>query len=168
MLDLSLRLSVGLTPAMIEAAVQSGHETAIVEIADVLLEAARQTILTGIDPYGEAWKPHDKDTRSPTGQIGVRSGAMLASLFAVTEVSPGVIRAEVSIGAEYSKYFQGQRAILPLAYDRGFTARGRRSRRRVQTVDLPPALLEQCIAIDLRHVTAAIEEARRTAQPVEV
>lgn len=164
MIDLRTTLSVSLTPEAIAQAVQLGHELAAVEIAQVLLAAARRCVETGTDPWGAPWAPLDPDTRSPTWRVGVRTGALLASITATpTAHTPGVTRAEVQVGASYAQYFQGRRPILPLAFDRGFTARGRRSARRVETVDMPAALLAQCVEIDKRHVAAQIEAARTRA-----
>lgn len=164
MIDLQVTLSIGLTPEQVTQAVQLGHELAAVEIAQVLLAAARRCVETGTDPWGAPWAPLDPDTRSPTGRVGVRTGALLASITATpTAHTPGVTRAEVQVGAPYAQYFQGRRPILPLAFDRGYTARGRRSRRRVESVDMPPELLQQCVEIDRRHVTEQIEAARQRA-----
>ncbi len=171
MIGLNLTLAIGLTPEALGAAIQRGHERAMVEIAAELLRAARATIETGVDPWGEPWAPHDPDTRSPTGRIGYRTGALLASLVATpTEPTPGLTRAEVTSTLPYAPYFQGRRPILPLTFDRGFTARGRRSARREERVDMPPAMLAKLIEIDERHVMASVEEARAAAnaRPTEV
>lgn len=169
MLDLQPTLKIGLRPEGLAAAVQRGHESAVVEIAALLLELALKTIDTGIDPWGQPWAPHDPDTRSPTGRIGFRTGALRASLVASpTAPTPGVTRAEVRSTLYYAEFFQGPRPILALSYDRGFTARGRRSRRRVQSVDLPPDVQARCLEIDQRHVTQAVEAARAAAVPTEV
>lgn len=157
MLAVEVSLEVNLTPDQIAAAVQRGHESAMVEIGQTLADVARQCITTGTDPWGEPWAPHDPDTKP--GTLGQRTGAMLASVYSTpTEPTAGVTRAEAGVAAPYAKYFQGRRPILPLTFDRGFTARGRRGRRRVDSVDMPPALLDRLVAIDLRHVQAALDE----------
>jgi len=162
-IDLAVTFEINLTPEAIEAAVQRGHERAVVEIGQLLASVARRTISTGVDPWGEAWAPLDPD--SQPGQLGVRTGAMLASIYSTpTEPTAGVTRAEVNVGAWYAKFFQGKRPILPLTYDRGFTARGRRSRSRRDSVDMPPDLLAQCIEIDLHHVQTSIDQARAAAR----
>lgn len=167
MLSIGTTLSVGFTPAMLAAAIQRGHERAMVEIAAELLRVAQSTIDTGIDPWGDPWTPHDPDTKP--GRLGYRTGNLRASLVATpTQPTAGVTRAEVRATAPYASFFHAKRPILPLTYDRGFTARGRRSRRRTNTVDLPPALLAKLVEIDVRHVRASIEEARNAARPTEV
>lgn len=157
-----MTFEVNLTPAAIAAAVQRGHERAVVEIGQVLADVARQTITTGIDPWGDAWAPHDPDTKP--GQLGVRSGAMLASVYSTpTTPTAGVTRAEAGVAAPYAKYFQGRRPVLPLSYGRGYTARGRRSKRSVDTVDMPPELLRRLVEIDTRHVQESLAEAKAEA-----
>lgn len=161
MIGIEHTFEVYLTPAAIAAAVQRGHERAMPEIGQLLADAARRTIDTGIDPWGEAWAPLDPDTKNKVGRVGYRSGAMYASIgHTPTVPTAGVTRAEVTVGATYARYFQGARAILPLSYERRVNARGRRLKSRADKVELPPALLTECIEIDLRHVQESIAEAR--------
>lgn len=165
MIGIEHTFEVYLTPAAIAAAVQRGHERAMPEIGQLLADAARRTIDTGIDPWGEAWAPLDPDTKTKVGRVGFRTGAMYASIgHTPTAPTAGVTRAEVTVGATYAKYFQGARSILPLSFERKTNARGRRLKSRAEKVDLPPALLEQCVAIDFRLVQESIEEARATTE----
>lgn len=165
MIPVAVHVDLGLLPEELAAAVQRGHERAVVEIAAWLKARVIECINTGTDPWGEAWAPLDPDTRSPTGRIGVRSGAMLASITATPEApTSGVTTAEVHIGAQYSAYFQGSRALLPLVWQRRVNDRGRRLKSRTARGDMPEAWTQAIVAIDERHVMASIEEAAGVAR----
>lgn len=171
-MELDLHMQLGLTPAALEAAIMRGQERAVVEIAELLREHAVARFDSATGPDGTPWDPLDPDTKSPTGQIGVRTGTLRGSITATpTSPTEGVRRAEVHVGAWYAGFFQGARPIIPVVWDRAFTRSGRRSRRRrVESVSLPDDVLARISAIVTRHVDASIEGARREAEsrPTEV
>jgi hypothetical protein len=168
MLDIRMDLRLGFSAEALAAAVQRGHESAVVEIAEYLRVKAVECIQAGVDPWGEPWEPFDPDTRSPTGKLGVRTGAMLASITASpTTPTAGVVRAEVKVGAAYASFFGSRRPILPIVYDRNTNARGRRLKSRSLQADIPEAWMTECAAIDSRHVQAAIDAMSANAQSVQ-
>lgn len=159
MIAVKTTVTVTLTEETLTRAIQLGHERAAVEVAALLLAAARRTFETGTDPWGRAWAPLDADTRSPTGRMGVRSGELLASLTASPTVpTPGVVRAEVRVGAPYASFFQRTRPILPLSF--GPDGDG--------GVDLPGDLRSQCAELHRQHVARAVAEAQQAARPTQI
>lgn len=159
MIQVRTAVTVSLTEEALARAVQLGHERAAVEVAALLLAEARRTIETGTDPYGRPWAPLDPDTRSPTGQVGLRTGELLASITAIPAVhTPGVTRAEVRVGVPYASHFQRRRPILPLAF--GPDGDG--------GAQLPDAIRARCAEIHREHVARAVAEAQQSSRHTQI
>lgn len=164
MIALQLHMDPGLTPEELEQAIQRGHESAVVEIAEWLKQRVLECIANGVDPWGDPWEPLDPDTRSPTGRAGFRTGAMYGSVTATpTQATQGVVTATVTVGATYAAFFSARRQLVPLVWDRKVNARGRRLKSRALRHEMPEAWTQHCLEVDARHTLAAIEEAGRVA-----